>query len=68
MSQSTPAHEELIYTIEQVAEILQLSTKTVYRHVRSGRLDSLRIGRRWRIPDTSVKAFMRPNPSKESTK
>ena len=36
-------------TLEEVAEYLQLSTKTVYRLVQSRRVPCFRIGRQWRF-------------------
>jgi excisionase family DNA binding protein len=37
---------EQLLTVEQVAEILQLSTVQVYRYLKDGRLPKVKLGRR----------------------
>ena len=37
-----------LYTIQQVADILQVSKKSVYRYIQSGKLKATKIGQ-WRI-------------------
>ena len=37
---------EKLLTIEQVAEILQVSTRTVRRYIKAGRLPSINLGER----------------------
>ena len=39
-----------VLNIKQVSEILGVSTKTVYKMVKDGSLQSLKIGREFRIP------------------
>jgi len=50
-------------TIEQVADILQMSTRTVYRYLKSGKLPGTKIGGapngQWRILDEDLKAVIR---------
>lgn len=41
-------------TVNEVAERLKVSTKTVYRAVESGELRASRIGRAWRISEPDV--------------
>lgn len=38
-----------VLTVAQVAELFQLSTKTVERHLRGGTLRGAKIGAHWRI-------------------
>lgn len=40
--------------VSQVAEIYQVSCKTVWRWCRTGKLPASRIGRTWRVPSESV--------------
>ncbi len=46
-----------LYTIERVAELLNLHVKTVRAYVRSGRLKATRIGKQYRITRADLEAF-----------
>jgi excisionase family DNA binding protein len=46
-----------LYTVEQVAELLDLHVKTVRRYVRDGRLKAKRIGKEYRIVRADLDAF-----------
>ncbi len=46
-----------LLTPAQVAERLQITERTVYGWLRSGRLHGLKMGRRWRIPEENLAAF-----------
>ena len=46
-----------LYTIERVAELLNLHVKTVRAYVRSGRLKATRIGKSYRITRADLEAF-----------
>jgi excisionase family DNA binding protein len=46
-----------LYTIERVAELLNLHVKTVRGYVRSGRLKAKRIGKQYRITRTDLEEF-----------
>jgi excisionase family DNA binding protein len=43
-----------VYTPEQVAEILQLSKKTVYELIGKGEIVAKKIGKSYRIPASSI--------------
>lgn len=43
-----------VYTPEQVAEILQLSKKTVYELISKGEIVAKKIGKVYRIPASSI--------------
>ena len=45
-------------TVAEVAEIMRVSTMTVYRLVHSGELPAIRFGRSFRIPETAVEAVL----------
>lgn len=44
----------LALTVEQVAQVLQLGKPRIYELVRSGKLRSLRIGRKIRVPKSAL--------------
>jgi excisionase family DNA binding protein len=46
-----------LFSAEEVAELLGLHVKTVRAHVRSGRIKAVRVGRRYRIPRSSLAAL-----------
>ena len=47
-----------VYTVEQVAEILQIGRDKVYMLIRTGRLRSIKIGRLRRITDRQLTDFI----------
>ena len=51
--------EPKVYTIEQVAEILQVNPRTVNRLLERGELKGRRVGRLWRIPQEALDAYLR---------
>ena len=52
-----------LLTTQQVADRLSVDTKTVLRYLRAGKLSGSRIGREYRIPETSVTRLLyRTNP------
>jgi putative molybdopterin biosynthesis protein len=51
---SIPASINKVYTPEQVADILQLSKKTVYELIGKGEIVAKKIGKVYRIPASSI--------------
>lgn len=49
---------EKLLSIEQVAEILALEYKSIYRLIRSGELPAARIGRVYRVNKADLAAFL----------
>ena len=45
-------------TPDQAADLLQVDRGTVYRYIRSGKLDASRLGRSYRIPRQSVELLL----------
>lgn len=43
-------------TVAEVADLMRVSSMTVYRLVRSGELPAVRFGRSYRIPESAVQA------------
>tara|TARA_Y100000590_G_C15732625_1_gene1017557 strand:- start:997 stop:2271 length:1275 start_codon:yes stop_codon:yes gene_type:complete len=54
------------YRIEQVAQKLNLSQKTIRRHIASGKLKSYKIGGVYRINDSALKSFIDENKVNEN--
>ncbi len=49
---------EPILTVEQVAGILAIHPETVRRLIRQGKIKAFRVGAGWRIPESSVQAYL----------
>src|SRR3712207_194559 len=47
-----------ILTPDQAAEYLQVDRETVYRYIRSGKLDASRLGRSYRIPRRNIELLL----------
>jgi len=48
-----------ILNVKQVSEILGVSSKTVYGLLRKGKLESLKVGRSFRIPKVHLMTYAR---------
>ncbi len=55
-------------TTEQVAEILQLSSKTIGEMIRNGDLPAMRIGGVWRVRPESLEEWMKQRESSHPAK
>ena len=50
--------EKKLYTVQEAAEILRMHTQTIYAWLRSGKLKSVRPGRKWLIPAEEIESFI----------
>jgi excisionase family DNA binding protein len=50
--------DEPMMTVEQLAEVLQVSTKTIYRLLKRGEIPALRIGHHWRFDRKDVSRWL----------
>ena len=48
-----------VLDVKQVGELLNISTKTVYRLLNEGTLDSLKVGRAYKIPKLYVLQYIK---------
>jgi len=48
-----------VLNVKQVSEILEISTKTVYKLIKDGSLSSLKVGREFRIPKVMLMQYMK---------
>ena len=51
--------------VEEVARLLQVSTRTVYVLLKYGKLRGVRVGRAWRVPRDEVDRFLPPGKPEE---
>lgn len=50
-----------IFTPAQIADLLQVAEKTVYRWLDSGKLRGVKLGRLWRIREEHLEDFLKKN-------
>lgn len=48
-----------VLDVKQVSELLDVSTKTVYKLLRNGALESLKVGREFRVPKVNVMKYVK---------
>lgn len=51
--------ETKVYTVEEVADLLKVNARTVYKMVDRDEIRSVRVGRQIRIPQDAIDAFLR---------
>lgn len=49
---------EEYYTVEQIAEMLHMHSKTIQRYIREGKLRAGKVGKGWRITGHDLSVFM----------
>ena len=50
--------DEVLYTVNEVLEILKITRPTLYRHIRNKNLKAIKIGKLTRIKKADLDAFM----------
>ena len=53
------ARKKLVYTPKDLEGLLGLSKNSINALLRSGRIRSVRYGRKWLIPESAVEEFLR---------
>ena len=48
-------------TVEQVAELLQIHWQTVLNYIKAGKLEAVKLGKGYRIPEESISKFVQKN-------
>ncbi|GEM_PF-4717265 len=49
---------ERLYKVSEVVRILNISTVTVRKFIRSSKLSAIRIGKLWMVPESELKVFL----------
>jgi excisionase family DNA binding protein len=55
---SQPFSNSRFLTVQEVAELMRVSTMTVYRLIKAGELPAVRVGRSFRVRDIDVDAYL----------
>lgn len=48
-----------VYTLEEVQHLLQVTRRTLYNWIKSGKLKAFRAGRQWRVTREALEDFTR---------
>lgn len=49
-----------VYTIDEIVSLLQVTRRTVYNYIKSGKLKAVKIGKYWRVTEKALEAFLNP--------
>lgn len=47
-----------VYTLDEVADILKVTKRTLYNYVKAGKLPAVKMGKYWRVSEESLQAFI----------
>lgn len=47
-----------VYTLDEVADILKLTRRTMYSYVKEGKLKASKIGKYWRVSEKALNEFI----------
>lgn len=47
-----------VYTLDEVADILTLTKRTLYTYIKEGKLKAVKIGREWRVSEETLRKFI----------
>lgn len=52
------ANEIKVYTLEEIAELLHITRRTLYTYVKTGKLKAVKVGKYWRVTEKNLEAFL----------
>lgn len=52
------ANDIKVYTLSEVAEIIGLTTRTLYNYIKAGQLKAVKVGKFWRVTDKALQDFL----------
>lgn len=47
-----------VYTLDEVAEIMQVTKRTLYNYIKAGTLHAVKMGKYWRVSEESLQDFI----------
>ena len=47
-----------VYTLDEVADILKITRRTLYTYIKTGKLKATKIGRYWRVSEAALQDFV----------
>lgn len=59
------ATEIKVYTLEEIAELLHITRRTLYTYVKEGKLKASKIGKYWRVTEKNLQEFIEKGTAEE---
>ena len=56
-----------VYSLEEVAEILKITRRTLYTYAKEGKLHAVKIGKYWRVSEKDLQDFISKGTSVSDT-
>jgi excisionase family DNA binding protein len=50
--------QPIVYNLDEVAGILQVTKRTLYNHIKAGHLPAVKIGKYWRVSKDTLQDFI----------
>ena len=47
-----------VYTLDEVADILKVTKRTLYNSVKEGKLTAVKMGKYWRVSESNLQEFI----------
>jgi len=47
-----------LYTVKEIADILQVTTRTIYSHISTGKIKASKVGRKFYIKEQELKRLL----------
>lgn len=47
-----------VYTLDEVAEILKVTKRTLYNYIKAGALKAVKLGKYWRVSESQLQEFI----------
>jgi len=47
-----------VYTLDEVADILKVTKRTLYSYVKEGKLTAVKMGKYWRVSEENLQTFI----------
>lgn len=52
------SHDPRFFTLDEVAEILRVSKRTIHRMIQQRKMPAFKVGGQWRIPETRFREWI----------
>ena len=52
------ANDLKVYTLEEIAELLHITRRTLYTYVKEGKLKAVKVGKYWRVTEKNLEEFL----------
>lgn len=47
-----------VYTLDEVADILKVTKRTLYNYIKAGTLHAVKMGKYWRVSEETLRGFI----------